>query len=73
MCKYHQVSQTSYFTKNKLCSIALSGGRITLTGNSYIYTKDSVVIKKKIADGAEFEKMLAEYFGIDTSEMKHGV
>lgn len=64
MCKYHQTSPKSNFTKDKLCSIANPSGRITLSGTELIITKDGERIERHLKDELEFREELNKYFGI---------
>jgi len=64
MCIYHQTNPKSHFVKNKLCSLASEGGRVTLVNDKLIITKEG---KKEIAEiksETEFNDNLSRYFNI---------
>jgi N-hydroxyarylamine O-acetyltransferase len=67
MCNYHQTSPKSHFTQNRMCSIALPDGRITLTNKSLKITKDSIVTEENIMGEVDFRDKLAAVFGIRTA------
>lgn len=64
MCVYHQSSEKSNFTRNKICSVALENGRITITGERLKIRKGEQVIEKVFADETEFHDQLRKYFNI---------
>ena len=63
MCDFHQSSQESHFTKNKVISIADTNGRVTLTNETLKITTDD--IKNTIEfEKSDFEYFLNKYFDI---------
>jgi len=64
MCHYHQTSPDSPFTRKRVCSLATPDGRITVTGDKLIETKNRV--RKEIAL-TEDERIviLRERFGVN--------
>jgi N-hydroxyarylamine O-acetyltransferase len=64
MCNYTQTSPKSHFTKNKLCSIANSNGRVTLINDKLIITKEGNKEEKVIHNEREFNENLLKYFDI---------
>lgn len=64
MCRYHQTSPESHFTKKRLCSLPFDGGRITLTGDSLKLTKGNETTETPIDRDEEFNLLLKEKFGI---------
>jgi len=71
MCRFHQTSPDSHFTKAPLCSLATADGRITLGGGHFITTIRSGEKHEVAVSGeAEFAQLLREHFGI---EMDGGV
>jgi N-hydroxyarylamine O-acetyltransferase len=64
MCRYHQTSPESHFTKKRLCSLPFDGGRITLTGDSLKLTKGNETTETPIERDEEFNLLLREKFGI---------
>ena len=63
MCQYHQTSPKSSFTQNTVCSIATPEGRVTLSGNKLIVTKNGEREERVVADG-ERQDALRQYFGV---------
>jgi N-hydroxyarylamine O-acetyltransferase len=65
MCRYHQTSPESYFTKGRICSRATEDGRITLSEMRFIETFNHGNRKERILSSqAEYEAILGERFGI---------
>jgi len=64
MCHYHQTSPDSPFTRKRVCSLATPDGRITVTGDKLIETKNRV--RKEIAlTEDEPIVILRERFGVN--------
>lgn len=63
MCLYHQTSPESTFTQKRICSRALPEGRVTLSENRLIFTRDGFREAQQVSE-AEYEGALREYFGI---------
>lgn len=63
MCRYHQTSIYSHFTKNRMISILRKDGRITLTDQQLKITTEG---KEEILifEPQEFEMKLQQYFNI---------
>ena len=68
MCRFHQTSPESHFTKSRICSRATDEGRITLSGMRFITTANSgghqVRGERTLASDAEYAQVLCEQFGI---------
>jgi N-hydroxyarylamine O-acetyltransferase len=64
MCHYHQTSPESSFTRQRVCSRALSNGRVTLSDMRLIVTEGRERRERVLADEAEYIAVLAEEFGI---------
>lgn len=64
MCLFHQTSPDSHFTRNKVCSLMLNGGRKTLTDKRFITTKANHKEEVKINSEKEFEEILEREFGL---------
>jgi N-hydroxyarylamine O-acetyltransferase len=64
MCLYHQTSPHSHFTRTRVCSIATPTGRITLTDDRLIVTRDGVRTETPIGDEVEFARVVEEHFHI---------
>jgi N-hydroxyarylamine O-acetyltransferase len=63
MCVYHQTSPDSHFTQKRICSLATADGRITLSDMRLIVTRGEERTERDLADDAEYERALREYFG----------
>ena len=64
MCKFHQRSKDSHFTKKKVISIVTKNGRITLNDNQLKITKGKFD-KEILFEEKEFDSKLKEYFDIE--------
>lgn len=64
MCRYQQTSPESHFTQNRICSLATPTGRITVTNDKLITTSSGIREERTISGEAEFNGLLAQYFGI---------
>ena len=65
MCRYHQTSPQSHFTRAPLCSLPTEKGRITLSDTKLITTSDSSPIRNEQSLSEEqYEEVLREKFGI---------
>ena len=68
MCRYHQTSPDSHFTKARICSRATENGRITLSDMRLIKTTGigSGALKEEstLADESEYAAVLRDQFGI---------
>jgi N-hydroxyarylamine O-acetyltransferase len=64
MCRFHQTSPESHFTRGKVCSLMTPGGRKTLTDEKFIETVNGQ--KKEIAVNSDeqFNRILAKEFYI---------
>lgn len=65
MCLYHQTSPESHFTQNRVCSLALPDGRVTVSGRRFIETRAGDRQERELRDQHELESALRERFGID--------
>jgi N-hydroxyarylamine O-acetyltransferase len=64
MCHFHQTSPDSHFTQNRICSIAIPDGRITLSDLKLITTKDGTREERMLVSEGERRAVLEQYFGI---------
>jgi N-hydroxyarylamine O-acetyltransferase len=68
MCRYHQTSPQSHFTRSRICSRATEDGRITLSEMRFITTFQSgaheVRQERTLASEVEYATILREQFGI---------
>jgi len=64
MCRYHQTSPESPFTRKKVCSEATLDGRITLSGWKLIQTHDGRKEESILTSETEWRAVLKEQFGV---------
>ena len=68
MCRYHQTSPDSHFTKARICSLATDNGRITLSDMRLITTtgigSKAVKEEKTLPGETEYARVLRDQFGI---------
>lgn len=65
MCRYHQTSSQSPFTRSRICSRATPDGRLTLSGMRLITTSlEGERQEQLLADEQEYTQALREHFGI---------
>ena len=65
MCRYHQSSPDSHFTRNRVCSLATPSGRRTLSGLRLIETgRNGVRHERSVADEGEYRRLLRSLFDI---------
>lgn len=68
MCRYHQTSPDSHFTRGRICSRATADGRVSLADKRLITTSREtggpVRHERTITSDEEYAKVLREQFGI---------
>jgi len=64
MCHYHQTSPDSPFTRKRVCSLATPEGRITVTGDKLIETRNGVREERALTED-ERVAILHERFGVN--------
>jgi len=68
MCRYHQTSPQSHFTRSRICSRATEDGRITISEMRFIKTSQSgahqVREERTLMSEEEYATILREQFGI---------
>jgi N-hydroxyarylamine O-acetyltransferase len=64
MCRYHQTSPASHFTHGTICSIATPSGRLTISDNRFIESRDGHRVERQIKDETELRRLLADHFGV---------
>lgn len=64
MCRFHQTSPESHFTRGRVCSRLTPEGRVTLSGSRLITTRGTERIERELADEAECDAALLEHFRI---------
>ena len=65
MSRYHQTSPQSHFTRGRVCSQLTPYGRLTLTNERLVVSKDGQRQETAIASPAGFDAALRRYFAID--------
>ncbi len=64
MCKYHQTSPDSHFTRKRLCTIATPEGRITLSDMKLVVTRDGTREEQELGSQGEMQEVLRQKFGV---------
>jgi N-hydroxyarylamine O-acetyltransferase len=64
MCRFHQTSPDSHFTRKIVCSRATPRGRVTISGDESITTDRGVRHVTPLRTPLEFDRALADHFGI---------
>lgn len=64
MCHYHQTSPESHFTQNRICTRATPEGRITLSGMTFIVTRNGHREERVLSSRNEWSETLRKHFGI---------
>jgi N-hydroxyarylamine O-acetyltransferase len=64
MCRFHQTSAESHFTKSRICSLATKEGRVTLSDMRLITTRGQQRHERLVADPGEYAEILRNTFGI---------
>lgn len=66
MCRFHQTSPESHFTRNVVCSRATADGRITLSGMRLITTSgpQRVQDERTLSSREEYDRILRDQFGV---------
>jgi N-hydroxyarylamine O-acetyltransferase len=65
MCRYHQTSPESHFTKSWVCSRATPDGRITLANMRLKVTGVEKCEERQLCDEADVRGCLSELFGVE--------
>ena len=64
MCRFHQTSPESHFTRARVCSRLTPEGRVTLSGSRLITTRGGERSERELVDEAECDAALLEHFRI---------
>jgi N-hydroxyarylamine O-acetyltransferase len=64
MCRYHQTSPQSHFTRGRICSRATPDGRVTLSEMRLIITRNGEREERTLTDEEEYASTLRERFGV---------
>ena len=67
MCLYHQRSPNSHFTRETVCSLATSDGRVTLSGLRFITTTAGRRVELQLGGDTDIGPLLRQTFGITKS------
>jgi N-hydroxyarylamine O-acetyltransferase len=65
MCRYHQTSPASSFTRKRVCTLATPAGRVTLSDHTLIVTAHGKRTEQVLRDEPAIQVALREHFGID--------
>jgi N-hydroxyarylamine O-acetyltransferase len=72
MCRYHQTSPNSHFTRHRICSLPTPGGRVTLTDRELIVTRDGTRRVTVVDNFRAYANALRLHFGIDLASAAQG-
>jgi N-hydroxyarylamine O-acetyltransferase len=64
MCRYHQTSPQSHFTRGRICSLATPDGRVSLSEMRLITTRGGVRQERLLESDEERAATLRELFGL---------
>jgi N-hydroxyarylamine O-acetyltransferase len=64
LCDYHQTSPESHFTQKRLCTLATTYGRVTLSEMKFIVTRNGIREEAVVESEAEWKAILREQFGV---------
>lgn len=64
MCHYHQTSPESPFTRKKVCSMATTDGRITVSDRRLIITRNGEKQERLLNSEDEWKTTLQKHFGV---------
>jgi N-hydroxyarylamine O-acetyltransferase len=65
MCRYHQTSPESHFTRGPLCSLATRDGRVTLSGMRLITSVSGQRDEQLLETQEDCDRVLREQFGVE--------
>jgi len=68
MCRYHQTSPQSHFTRKRICSMATPDGRITLSDLRLITTTRGERVERELASEDEWRAVLRAEFAISLAD-----
>jgi N-hydroxyarylamine O-acetyltransferase len=64
MCKFHQTSSESHFTQNRICSLPVKDGRITISGMKLTTMLNGRTETRELESEEEVKKILKTHFNI---------
>ena len=67
---WQQTSPKSHFTQGRLISQLTPSGRVTLTDQRLILTRNGRRVERPVMNSKQFDRLLAKYFGIVYSELE---
>lgn len=73
MCRYHQSSPQSKFTRSRICTRLTAKGRISLDDSGLITSEAGMRSVHPVQDSAEYLRILDTCFGIDLGTSVHWV
>ena len=65
MCRFHQTSPESHFTRNRICTLARPNGRTTLSELRLIETRDGKREERELSGEEEWRETLRRAFGVE--------
>lgn len=65
MCRWHQESPASHFTRKRLCTMATAEGRMTLGDDRLILTEHGLRREDAVSSEKEYLAVLKTHFGIE--------
>jgi N-hydroxyarylamine O-acetyltransferase len=68
MCRYHQTSPDSLFTRGRLVTLAQVDGRLTLVGTRLITAQADTAHERELGSDEEYRACLRERFGIEIDD-----
>ena len=68
MCRFHQTSPESHFTRGRVCSLMTAEGRKTLTDKKFIETKNGQKVETDVNSEEDFNRILEREFHIKRSQ-----
>jgi len=63
-CRFHQTSPESHFTKNRICSMLTTNGRVSIADTRLIVTESGERTEQPISSSEQYETLLRKHFGI---------
>lgn len=71
MCRFHQTSPDSHFTKGRICSLATKDGRVSLSEMRLITTTGQHRDERTLENQEEYDRILRDQFGIVMSSLSN--
>jgi N-hydroxyarylamine O-acetyltransferase len=73
MCRFHQTSPESSFTRRRVCSLATPGGRVTLSDRRLILTEEGRREERILTGDEQYLALLQERFGVSLPAAPDGI